>query len=404
MIASAKKKIRATLEVINNIIFVSIPIRLLKRNILTEIGKPSGNLTKRALVYYKTDPFFSKKLRDAYVHTNNSEICEIVKVLNSNGYTVDLVDRNARKVEVYPLLEKNYDLLISNAAGNSAPLHEYLIENIRARKKIFYAAGPEPSESNRLVSARHDDLDKRTGKKFIRRRLVKGDSFAKRFNGIDAIFYMGNRFNRETFNKYNLPMYRITPSTSPGIWLDARDIKKKCVTNFLYFGGNGLICKGLDLVLEAFDGLTDVRLDVCSPAEELDFWEHYRPLLERNKNINYHGFVPVSSSLFKNLTARAAFNIFPGSAEACATSVVTCMRRGVIPVITYETGVDIDGFGIEIKEKSVAGIRNLIINLCGTEKAILERMVVDTYIASMGYTQEGYRNSFNSALLRVTIT
>ena len=124
----------------------------------------------------------------------------------------------------------------------------------------------------------------------------------RRFEQIDTIFYIGNRFSAETYAPYQLPMHRIYPSTSPKLRLDYRVLKEKNRTSFLYFGGDGLICKGLDLVLEAFDGLDGVTLDICCPDSEMDFWEYYKPLLERNPHICFHGFVQVDSDKFTEIT------------------------------------------------------------------------------------------------------
>ncbi len=106
-----------------------------------------------------------------------------------------------------------------------------------------------------------------------------------------------------------------------------------------------MICKGLDLVLEAFDGLTGVELHIGGPAGENEFWSFYAPLLKRNPHIFYHGFVVVGGALFNKITEDAAFAIFPGSAEGATTSVLTVMARGLVPFVTYETGIDSEDFG-----------------------------------------------------------
>lgn len=374
-------------------------MRFLKRNVVTGIGHRAEH-TKRAFVYFKTDPLFSRRLRDAYVHTNNAEIVAMIEVFNRLGITVDLIDRDADWFEIEPLLSNRYDVYLANAAGNSAPLHKEINRCIQADRRIFFAAGPEPEASNRLVEARHDEFDRRSAKTCTRRRLVKGDEFAKRFECMDAVFYIGNRFNEDTYARYGLPSFRIYPSTSPKLQFDTAALEAKRSTNFLYFGGNGLICKGLDLVLEAFDGLEGVNLDICCPGSETDFWQYYRPLLARNQHIHFHGFVPVGGQKFSAITAAAAFQVFPGSAEGCATSVVTCMRRGVIPVTTYETGVDIGDFGVAIKDAGIAGIRALVIQLKDMDAGEMRRRVVDTYLASKEYTLERYVCSFEAALLK----
>lgn len=379
---------------------VRIPLRFLKKNVVTGIGSNRVGC-KRVLLYFKTDPLFSRRLRNAYVHTNNAEIITMLGIFNRLGFVVDLVDRDADWAEIEPLLANDYDIYLANAAGNSAPLHSEINARINARHRIFFAAGPEPGASNQLVEARHKEFERRTGCPCVLRRLVEGDDLNRRFEGMDAIFFVGNRFSQGTYTRHGLPSFRIYPSTSPQLQFDSFAIGGKRSDHFLYFGGNGLICKGLDLVLEAFDGLEGVTLDICAPASEADFWQYYGPLLERNPQIRFHGFVQAGGETFSAITAAAAFQIFPGSAEGCATSVVTCMRRGVIPVTTYETGVDIDDYGVAIEDSSVAGIRALVTRLRDMEGGEMRRRVIDTYLASMEYTPERFARSFEAALLKI---
>lgn len=389
-----------SLQVLLDLLFVRIPLRFFKKNVVAGMGAGRTECPRRALVYFKTDPVFSRRLRDAYVHTNNAEIIAMVGIFNRLGFIVDLVDRDADWPEIAPLMVHDYDVYLANTAGNSAPLNMEINTRIKARYRIFFAAGPEPETSNRLVEARHAEFDRRHGAKCIRRRLVEGENLAHRFSGMDAIFYVGNGFSADTYSRCNLPAFRIYPSTSPKLQFDAAALVGKRSDHFMYFGGNGLICKGLDLVLEAFDGLEGVTLDVCGPASESDFWQHYKPLLARNPRIRFHGFVQAGGDKFSAITASAAFQVFPGSAEGCATSVVTCMRRGVIPVTTWETGVDGGDYGINIEAPSVEGIRALVTRLKDMPKQEMQRRVVDTYLASMEYTPERFARSFESALLK----
>ena len=389
-------------EKLLDLIFVRLPLRVLKRNVIPQISS-CGKLPSRALVYFKTDPLFSRRLRDAYVHTNNAEIMAMIDVLNRFGFSVDLVDRDADWSQIKPLMSSNYDLYLGNAAGNSAPHHDRINSEIRAKHRIFFAAGPEPTVSNLLVAKRHEYFNSRTRADCVVRRLVKGEGLDLRFRNMDAIFYVGNEFSRETYSSHGLPMHRIFPSTSPKITFDLSAIEEKRSNRFLYFGGNGLICKGLDLVLEAFDRLEGVELDICAPSSEADFWTYYAPLLRRNSHIRFHGFVQTGGSAFNRMTAAAAFQIFPGSAEGCATSVVTCMRRGVIPVTTRESGVDIGDFGVNITDSTVGGLRRMIGGLRSMGLPELRERAFDTYCASMNYTLETFRNSFEAALLKTLI-
>lgn len=377
---------------------IQLPLRVRKKNVICNVFSNRDQAAGRALVYYKTDPFFSKRLRDSYQHTNNSEIYRMVKVLHRRGYVVDVVDRSASWDEIAFLRDFQYEIYIGNAAGNNAPLHESILNRLTFRIGIFFAMGPEPEYSARLVMERHREFDQRTGQQSIPRRVVRGEDFDRRMNGMDAIFFFGNSFSEDSYRKYGLPMYRMYPSTSPILDFPLQELRRKDRRHFIYFGGNGLICKGADLVLEAFDGLADVRLDVFGPSGETDFWTYYEPLMRRNPQIRFHGFVKVSSKLFLESTDTAAFNIFPSSSEGCATSVVTCMRRGVIPVVTRESGVDIDDFGFPIVDITPAGLRALVERLVKVPAPELESRVQSTIAAAQRYTLESFEASFERAL------
>ena len=156
--------------------FVRLPLRFLKKKVVVGIGENIPGRNKRALVYFKTDPMFSRSLREAYVHTNNAEIIAMVGIFNRLGFVVDLVDRNADWSQIAPLMEHCYDVYLANTAGNSAPLHKEINARIKARYRVFFAAGPEPEASDRLVEARHAGFDRRNGGHSIRRRLVENQT------------------------------------------------------------------------------------------------------------------------------------------------------------------------------------------------------------------------------------
>lgn len=354
----------------------------------------------RVLIYYKTDPLFSEKLRATYRHTNDSEIVEIIRIFHQLGFSVDVVDRDASWSDIKPLLKNTYTVYLANAAGNSAPLHADISREINAQCKIYYAAGPEPGYSNELVHRRHAEFDERTGITSVRRRILRDSNFDARLLGMDAIFYMGNEFSASTFRRVStIPMFRLLPSTSPLLAMDIGMMNRKSAKSFLYLGGNGLICKGLDLVLEAFDGLSHLTLDVCGPENETDFWDYYRPLMERNPQITFHGFVDVTGPVFRSITSQAAFNIFPSCSEGCATSVVTAMRRGVVPVVTPESGVDVGAFGYELQSATVEGVRDVVMKLSDMSQADLKRRILDTYLESSRYSIDGFKESMLHALL-----
>lgn len=375
-------------------VFISLALKF-KKNIVQNIG--TGKESKKVLLYFKSDPFFSKRLRNKYVHTNNEEIVSMVKILNEFGYLVDVVDRDSSWEEILKLKDINYDLLISNCAGNSAKHHIEMSNQLSFKKRVVFAAGPEPIESNKLVAAQYKRFEDRNNLEFAPQRMVKGANFEDRFQNIDSIFYIGNEFGKSTYSKYDIPSHRIYPSTSFKI-NDNVDLSSKDPKHFVYFGGNGAICKGLDLVLETFDGLTDLKLDICAPNDDEKFWNFYKDVLKRNPNITYHGFVKIGGEKYNEITKSASYIIFPGSAEGCATSVTTCMRRGIIPVVTYQTGVDIGDFGHLIESTDVSYIEELVTSVSQTSKDELDIRIKKTIEESKKYTLVNFEKSFREAL------
>lgn len=371
-------------------LLISLPLKF-KKKIITGLGK--GH--KRALVYFKTDPFFSKELRKAYIHTNNEEIVLMVGVLNDQGYQVDLIDRDACWEEIKTLSGNNYDLYIGNAAGNSATFHVEIMRDFKIGKRVLFAAGPEAYLSNELVHKQHQNFALRNNKQPVVRRLVKGEAFEKRYEPLDAIITIGETFSAKSYERLGKKIYPILPSLSPLVRHEDIDFNQKNPKKFIYFGGSGNICKGLDVVIEAFAGLKGVEIDICAPEDEQDFWDHYQDILKNNPHIRYRGFVPVGGKLFHELTHEAAWVVFPTAAEGCATSITVCMRRGIIPVINYEGGIHIGDFGIALENNDPLHVREVVQKILEMPKEELRLRGEKTLRESQRYSIDGFVKTFS---------
>ena len=174
-------------------------------------------------------------------------------------------------------MPKAFDVFIYNCAGNSCPKLLYLFDTISAKHKIAYAAGPHPITSIELVQKRHDDFrQKYPNHNIVTRRLVNGEDseLNKRFEKSDAVFYIGNDFSMSTYQKRtDKILHRIYPALPDKIRISGEDaFKTKDKNSFVYIGGNGCICKGLDLSIDAFMGLNrgDTELHIFTVTGEKD--------------------------------------------------------------------------------------------------------------------------------------
>ena len=136
---------------------------------------------------------------------------------------------------------------------------------------------------------------------------------------------------------------------------------------------------------------------------EEEFNKIYQKTLEKSPNIHFIGFIPIKGKQFNALTSQCGFVVFPSCSEGTATSVTTCMRRGLIPVVTYESGIDIGDFGFMIKNTNIEAVKKQIESISLVSNQEFKRRMVDTYIESFKYTQQSFSESFENALLNVML-
>ena len=86
----------------------------------------------------------------------------------------------------------------------------------------------------------------------------------------------------------------------------------------------------------------------------------YEKELFHTPNIDTVGWVDVSSEKFKNILANTVSVLFPSCAEGGGGSAISCMHGGLIPVVTYESSVDINDFGVLVKNGSVEAVEEAI--------------------------------------------
>ena len=111
------------------------------------------------------------------------------------------------------------------------------------------------------------------------------------------------------------------------------------------------------------------------------------------------GFVNVASKEFDEITSKCSYVILLSASEGIATSVSTCMRRGLIPVVTRESGVDTGDFGYRIEDLSIDSIKKQISGISKSSKKEFIERSIKTYMDSFKYTQESFSFSFRKALL-----
>lgn len=337
-------------------------------------GAP-GLLPKRALLTYVAFPFYQSPAELEHAsHSNGAQALEIANALNRLGYVVDVVDWQDKTF----VPTAAYDAFVG-MYENFVRLLPYLSPTTR---KIFFATRCHPAYETTADAARETKLEQRRGVRFGAAKLLRE---IEPEGLVDAVIAIGNDFVQSTFRERGLQVWGIH---NPNVPTAAPDLKHKdfdtARRNFLWLGGNGLVHKGLDLVLEAFADLVQ-ELWVCgelqAPAES-EFVQCYRRELFHTPTIHSMGWVDIHSAQFRQVTDQCAFVILLSASDAMPTSVLVAMGQGLIPIVSREVGFDTADFGFTIDAGDILEIRRCVDEISQMPLAQCRAMSARAYAAA----------------------
>jgi hypothetical protein len=358
---------------------------------IRDVSKNRRTVIRKALLIYITKPYRLKKGDPQFLkHQNLKQCMQIVSLLSIKGYSVDLLD--IMDDRHFP--NENYDLVI----GHRVSIREQDIYS--TKKNIYLATGTNHKIHNFQVLSRYQYLNERRGIKLTPKNL---NSINMPFvEKADAIFCFGNEFVRASWDHvskgecFSFNNYGFDGTKS---LIDYRNLDR-ARKNFLFFASTNQISKGLDLLLDVFSKNPDLHLYVCSLFEyEKDFCEAYFRELFQTQNIHPVGWVEVNSSLFYKLCTECAFVIHPSCSEGSPGSVIQCMHTGLIPVVTLQTGIDVDDFGILFPSDQIVDIEKTIQTVTDFPIEKLKSSSLQTRITSIEkYSEQSFLQRWKELL------
>ncbi len=318
---------------------------------LEPVGQEGGEPRGRALVSYIIDGLLVPAGEPLpHSHTNFWESRQIARTFADLGYRTDVIHwTNARFEPTAP-----YDVFV-DVRLNLERLAGLVGDDCI---KIQHIETAHHSFHNPAQLARLEALAARRGVTIRPQKLI-GENRAIEI--ADHGVAVGNDFTLGTYAFAGTPLHRV-PISVPFEYPAPEDKDFEAARRrYLWFGSGGLVHKGLDLVLEAFAGMPDFHLTVCGPIHmERDFEAEYARELYETANIDTLGWVDVSAETFRRLCDRTFGVVYPSCSEGGGGSVITCMHAGLVPVVTREASVDLDGFGLEIPEATVESVRESV--------------------------------------------
>jgi hypothetical protein len=345
---------------------------------------------KKALMSYVVHPFIiSKDELNRAPHTNPFECLEMSDALLEAGYEVDVINWTDTKF----IPKKSYDLII-DVHQNIGRLKDVLPKTC---VKIFYITGAHWSFQNGAENKRLAELKERRGVTLMpRRNIVPADNIEY----ADFAIALGSDFAKNTYAYAKKEIEQVPlPST---VFFDSPEHKDfdACRKNFVWIGGGGAVHKGLDVVLECFRDLPDFKLIICGPVEvEKDFATLYKKELSETPWIKTVGRIDISGQLFKNIVGNSLALIYPSCSEGQSGSVITALQTGLIPLVNYESGVNINGFGKILTDHSPEYLKKEVVALSEKPAAELRKNALDAWkYARTHHTRAIFRQTFENIL------
>jgi glycosyltransferase involved in cell wall biosynthesis len=121
--------------------------------------------------------------------------------------------------------------------------------------------------------------------------------------------------------------------------------------------------------------MPEFHLTVCGPvSKEKDFEDAYKRELYDLPNIHTTGWVDLASPEFLNMMRSCLALVYPSCSEGGGGSAITALAGGMIPILSYESSVDVHDFGIILPGASVNEIRRAVTALASRPTSELETM------------------------------
>ncbi|WP_138498478.1 glycosyltransferase [Nostoc sp. PA-18-2419] len=352
--------------------------------------KPKQPSQGNVLLSYRIEPFLLKPGQPMpNDHTWYWEVKQIAQTFLDLRYNVDVIQFHNDKF--VPQKDYAFFIDIRHRMEALAPkLNKDCIKifHVDIANMVFRNA----AECNRLL-----ELQQRKG---ITLRPQRFEMPNLGIEYADCATVLGNDFTVGTFKYANKPMYRI-PISSPVVYPYP---EKKDFTavrnNFLWFGGSALVLKGLDLVLDAFAQMPEYHLTVCGPiSNDKEFEQAFYKELYQTPNIHTYGWIDVSSPEFIEVTNNCLGLVYPSVSEGQSGAVISCLQAGLIPILSYESGVDICDFGVIFDNLSLEEIKTKVRSISSLPVEDLKVMSRKAWeYARTNHTKEQFTQAYKNAV------
>ncbi|MBI4098646.1 MAG: hypothetical protein HY437_01275 [Candidatus Magasanikbacteria bacterium] len=304
---------------------------------------------KRALLSYRVHGVWTQS-RVAW--SAIGDVHDILRTLSEMGYRTDVIDYDDTTFCPEPgrresgrMASWRYDLYIGHTGNNFEHIHKQLSPETVT---IFYPMYAHWKFQNEEEERRLAEIKERYGVTLTAERTIRvSDDYA--LSHADGVIVMSNERGMKTYPR-DKNIFRIDNAGYGGE--KCMDLSTKDFTaarnGFLFIAGSGNAHKRLDVILEAFAGMPDKELYLCTKLED-DFKSAFEKYLFHTPNIHYIGHIRIYTPEFYDLMRKCNYVVFGSCSEGSPGAVIDAMFQGLIPLVSLGSHIDVapHGFGIE---------------------------------------------------------
>lgn len=363
----------------------------------------NGESEGRVLITYTVEPFWLDPSSERFTSRQSMwQAIDIAEAFNELGYAVDVYPRDDPDITPDDLTQ--YDILFGFGRN-----FERFARRMDDTTMIYYAIGAHWPWRNPTERKCLRQLEERRGVQLPPERLLPETDSAELADTLVVLgdhYIDGDRFLARSYLDYTgeKPAYNVRLSSFDFLECatDETDFES-ARRNIMWFGGSGLVLKGLDRALEALAGLEEVYLYVCGPIEDNEaFLEEYHDELYEAGNVHVEGYLNVQSERFEELTRQCGYVLNPSASGVILPgALITCMHRGVIPITAIPPGIDsapVD-WGILLDDTEVSIIREAVLEASRRPPEVCREMSRNACReAKENYTKETFASDLRTAL------
>jgi len=339
--------------------------------------------TKRALLAYRA---FGVWTQSRVAWSAIGDVHDILRTLSRMGYRTDVIDYD----DTTFVPSQQYDLFIGHNGNNFEHIEKQIPPETLT---VFYPMYAYWKFQNAEEEKRLAEIKERHGITLAAERTIRvSDDYA--LAHADGVIVMSNERGMKTYPREE-NIFRINNAgygdekcmdLSTKDFAAARD-------GFLFIAGSGNAHKRLDVILEAFAGMPDKELYLCTKLED-DFKAAFEKYLFHTPNIHYIGHIRLYTPEFYDLMRKCNYVVYGSCSEGSPGAVIDVMFQGLIPLVSVGSHIDVAPHGFEIEPFTVEEVQRTVREVSSHDAAwAQERSIAVQNYAKDIFSIERYRET-----------